>query len=145
MKYQSGRITASRLHQVVHTDPHKPALSLIYSICYPETRNFFAAATKYGCEHEKEAVKSYEAMMKTKHQNLEIRPAGLVLYLKRSCFAASPDSFIECTCCGKGILEVKCPFCLQDVSIKEIAQSSPTFCLAADSSGILLPMPAALL
>ena len=36
MRYHCGRITASRLYEVVSTDPHKPANSLIKSICYPE-------------------------------------------------------------------------------------------------------------
>ena len=92
MQYQSGGITASRLHQVLNTDPHKPALLLIYIICHSETRSHIAAATKYkyGCDHEKEVVKCYEAMMKVKFQNLKISPAGFVLYLKRLCFGASP-------------------------------------------------------
>ena len=27
---------------------------------------------------------------------------------------ASPDGLVECSCCGKGVLEVKCPFCHKD-------------------------------
>lgn len=37
MRYHCERITASRLYEVVRTDPHKPAMSLIKSICYPES------------------------------------------------------------------------------------------------------------
>lgn len=30
--------------------------------------------------------------------------------------AASPDSDVDCDCCGSGALEIKCPFCQrQDV------------------------------
>ena len=50
MRYHAGRITASRLYKAVHTDPHKPAVSLIYGICYPETTKFTTPATQYGCE-----------------------------------------------------------------------------------------------
>ena len=53
MKYQSGRITASQLYQVVHTNPHTPSLSLLCAVCYPATVKFTTKATKYGCEHEK--------------------------------------------------------------------------------------------
>ncbi|XP_077553350.1 uncharacterized protein LOC144168189 [Haemaphysalis longicornis] len=24
-------------------------------------------------------------------------------------FAASPDGLVECSCCGRGVLEIKCP------------------------------------
>ena len=51
MKFCSGRITASQLHQVVHTDPHKPSISLLKVICYPDSVRFTTAATKFGCEH----------------------------------------------------------------------------------------------
>ena len=27
---------------------------------------------------------------------------------------ASPDGFVNCKCCGKGDIEVKCPFCVKD-------------------------------
>ena len=60
MRYRSGRITASHLFQVVLTDPYKPALSLVCSICYPESVNFTSAATQYGCEHECKAVDAYK-------------------------------------------------------------------------------------
>ena len=40
MRYHCGRITASRLYEVIHTDPHKPAISLVISICYPQSKIF---------------------------------------------------------------------------------------------------------
>ena len=47
-----GRITASRLYKVIRTDPHKPAVSLVTSLCYPESGKFSSAATEYGKMHE---------------------------------------------------------------------------------------------
>ena len=29
-------------------------------------------------------------------------------------FVASPDSFVSCSCSGKGVVEVKCPLALKD-------------------------------
>ena len=37
-RQRAGRITASKLKQVVRTNPEKPAKSLIKSICYPEAQ-----------------------------------------------------------------------------------------------------------
>ena len=48
--------------------------------------------------------------MLKEHREFNITPAGLVLYIKRACFGALPDSFVSCTCCGAGVLEVKCLF-----------------------------------
>ena len=44
-KYRSGRITASRMKSVCHSDPANPAQSLIKVICYPEAFKFVSAAT----------------------------------------------------------------------------------------------------
>ena len=59
-RYRAGRITASRFRQVIHTDPHQPSLSLLSSICYPDVHAFSIEATKWGCEHEMEALQSYK-------------------------------------------------------------------------------------
>ena len=45
-KFWAGQITGSRVCQVVHTDPHKPSLSLLGSICFPEACQFSSTATK---------------------------------------------------------------------------------------------------
>lgn len=38
--YRAGRITASRVKQVISTDPHQPSLSLLNSLCYPDIHKF---------------------------------------------------------------------------------------------------------
>ena len=53
MRFQAGKITASRLYQVVRSDPHKPSVSLTKAICYPEAVKFATKSTSYGCKHEK--------------------------------------------------------------------------------------------
>ena len=62
MRFHSGKIIASRLHQVVHTDPHKPSISLINckAICYPDSIRFITAATKFGCKHEEISINAYK-------------------------------------------------------------------------------------
>ena len=136
MKYRSGRITASRFYQAVHTDPHKPAISLIHAICYPESVKFKTAATEYGCEHEKMAVNTYK-LKQIKHQEMKITPAGLVLFLEKACFGASPDAFVECLCCGPGVLEVKCPYCMRNEGF-DVAMEKSSFCLERSSNGELM-------
>ena len=137
MRFRSGRITASRLYQVVHTDPHKPSVSLIKAICYPDSVRFTTAATVHGCEHEKTAINAYKLKAIENHQNLTITPAGLVLYSKKACFGASPDSFLECECCGLGVLEVKCPYSCKFATFDDVAERSLKFCLQKNDNGDL--------
>ena len=53
-----------------------------------------------------EQIEVYKTRMVGKHEDLKVIPAGLILYLKNPCFGASPDSFVECKCCGAGVLNV---------------------------------------
>lgn len=46
-RQRAGRITASKLKQVVKTDPQQPSKSLIKALCYPEAYRFTTAATRY--------------------------------------------------------------------------------------------------
>ena len=52
-RFRTGRITASKMHAVLHTNCDMPSLSLIKSICYPEAHGFKVQATSWGCEHER--------------------------------------------------------------------------------------------
>ena len=50
-------------------------------------------------------------------------------------FGASPDVIVVYDCCGKGIVEVKCPFCYTEELPDEDATN---FCMTKDSSGIYM-------
>jgi len=41
--------------------------------------------------------------------------------------AASPDGIISCTCCGEGLLEIKCPYKHRNTPPSEV--QDPSFCL----------------
>ena len=64
-QFRAGRLTASNVYRVCHTDIALPSQSLIMSICYPESYKFSSAATSWGCEHEKIAREMYESDLKT--------------------------------------------------------------------------------
>ena len=111
-RHHAGRIGASRCHAVCHTDPAKPSQSLIKSICYPDVFNFSTKATRHGCQHEAFAISSYEGVMKTKQKDFRIKKCGTVINKKYQFLHATPDFYYECSCCGKGCGEVKCPYCI---------------------------------
>ena len=134
-KYQAGRITGSRVYQVTKTDAHKPALSLLNSVCYPETCQFKSAATNYGCRHEKDALEAYKLQLQSgAHDQPMVTPCGFVVSVDKPFIEASPDAFVQCKCCGPGVVEVKCPFCIQSTSLDS---DLPNFCLTRSQDGCL--------
>ena len=54
-------------------------------------------------------------MMSTSHAKFECISAGLVINPLYPHLGASPDGFTQCECCGKGVLEIKCPFSSKDL------------------------------
>ena len=136
-KFRAGQITVSRVNQVVRTDPHRPALSLLSSICYPEACQFTSTATEYGCKHEKDAIEAYKLQLQNgTHEKPMVAPCGFVVSVHRPFIGASPDAFIECKCCGLGVVEVKCPFCTRSATLESVADL-PQFCLTKGQDGSL--------
>jgi hypothetical protein len=102
---RAGRITASKFKAACHTDPACPSLSLIIGICHPDRIRFKTAATLWGCQHEKDALKQYESA--STHHGLVVSQAGFFISDTHPFLGASPDSKVCCSCCGPGICEVK--------------------------------------
>lgn len=66
-------------------------------------------ALKYGREMESEARDKYISTMKAEGNKLRVEESGLLVCADHVFLAASPDGIISCECCGKGVLEIKCP------------------------------------
>ena len=133
-RFRAGRITASRFKQTVCTNPDQPSLSLLKNICYPEINKFTTAATEWGCEHEMIGIQAYQTHM-ISHEEFVITKSGLHISLDHPFLGASPDALIECKCCGKGVVEIKCPYNCRDRSLDDVSRKS--FCLKKLSDGTL--------
>ena len=136
-KYRAGRVTASRMKAACHTDPANPSQSLVKTICYPELFCFSSKQTAWGCRHEKSARDSYVKKVKEEHTNLTVHDSGLLINPNWPFIGASPDGIVSCACCGKGTLEIKCPYCHRGDSIESAASEDSKFCLQAASDGTL--------
>ena len=129
--YRAGRITASKMKAVCRTNMQKPSQSLLKTICNPQLSSFTTAATSWGCDHEKIALQTYENDMRKSHHNFIMSESGLFINPSFPHIGASPDSTVQCDCCGEGLVEIKCPYCLKDKSVNQHD------CLIADSNGKL--------
>ena len=128
-RLRAGRITASKVHAVCHTNLDMPAISLVKSICYPESYKFSTAATKWGCMHEKTALDLYRSTIEELHENVKIETCGLFLLENDPYLGASPDGLVSCSCCGDGCIEIKCPYCHKNDFIFEAVSSDKKFSL----------------
>lgn len=120
-KYRSGRVTASKMKQVCRTDPVKPSQTLIKQICYPEAFRFTSTATQWGCQHEKPAREAYMKIMHNLHEDFTVEDSGLVLNSEWPHLGASPDGFVSCACCGRGVVEIKCPYTHRHDEVETVA------------------------
>ncbi|XP_060771536.1 uncharacterized protein LOC132882266 [Neoarius graeffei] len=114
---RAGRVTASRFKAAARTDPANPSKSLIKQICYPQAYKFTSAATEWGCQHENEARNVYKAHVAMQHRDFMVEDSGLIINPDYPHLGASPDGKIKCSCCGMGILEIKCPHCKRGASV----------------------------
>ena len=69
---------------------------------------------RWGCSHEDDAKKAYNILMSKHHEDFSVSKAGFFIDSEKPYVGASPDGIINCKCCGKGTLEVKCPYCYKD-------------------------------
>ena len=109
MLYRAGRITSSNCKKAFTLDLSNPAVSTINSIMqYSE--NPSTKAIKYGKDSEPKAFAQYLRIMKEGHSNFTVKNTGLHVNYQFQYIGASPDGLTNCDCCGKGVLEIKCPF-----------------------------------
>lgn len=143
-----GRLTSSVAGEVLHTNKNSPAPSLIKRICEPIKSKLSVPSVLWGAEHEDDGFYLYSNLYSGNdshqpscvptgqvymtnpgpHINCSIVKSGFVLKHDRPYIGASPDGCVNCDCCGKGIIEIKCPFKYKDHSITD-ALNDGDFCL----------------
>ena len=135
--HRAGRITASKAYSVCHRDTTKKSVSLIKQVCYPETFTFKTAATEWGINQEPAAILKYISSLSSSHESVSVSEAGFVINPLFPFMGASPDGFTQCDCCGKGVLEVKCPYTHCHKSLRSAAEDA-NFCLEKANDGFSL-------
>lgn len=129
--HRIGRITASLASSVMAFNGANIPVSTVNSICTGGSM-YGNNATQWGKDHESDAIASFTEIYSSEHENARVDRCGL--YICKSLFflGASPDSIISCSCCGKGVLEVKCPYKYRSSDRDELLLASASdrnFCL----------------
>jgi len=63
--------------------------------------------------------------------------SGLVISPHWPFIGASPDGIVECNCCGRGVLEIKCPYSHRGEDLLSAVISDKQFCLIQNDDGSL--------
>lgn len=140
MQQRSGRITASKFYAVCHTSIEKPSVSLVSQICDPAGHTFTTEATSWGSSEEKNAIAQYCNTCLKSHDNYKITESGFRVNPEYPYIGATPDGLISCSCCGEGIIEVKCPFKQKHIKVTDACKDSQ-FCLHMNESGHITLKP----
>ena len=98
-QFRAGRITASKIHAVCHTEPSVPFKSLIKQICYPISYRISSPVSTWGCQHEEIAQEMYFQTMVESYNSFELTDYGFHISLELPITGASPDDLVNCKCC----------------------------------------------
>ncbi|XP_065677301.1 uncharacterized protein LOC136092710 [Hydra vulgaris] len=131
--YRVGTISSSIAHAVIakfdvdlKVKNKRAAFNLCAQIlCYKN--NAISKSIQWGNMFESYARKRYIREMKKTHKNFTCYQTGLIVSIKTPYLTASPDGITSCTCCGLGLLEIKCPWTFRQKKICEYAQSAESF------------------
>ena len=118
-----GRITASTSHRVMtmvkslkDKNDSSSATSLTELLTGQSSTPENIPALQYGHEMEEEARQHYlEEMKRLGHKDVKVEPCGLFVMQNKSFLGASPDAVVSCSCCGTGVLEIKCPYSIANL------------------------------
>ena len=129
-RHREGRITASKVHDVVHMLPSTDPSNLVCRILgYSSSDLSKVPAVKYGLDNESSAREWYASEMRALHPNFSCRENGFYICKMKLFLGASPDGIVACSCCGNGILEIKWSFKNKLKSVQEAAKDDRDFCL----------------
>ena len=92
-------------------------------------------ALRYGKAMESETVAVFLGTFKRAHQGVLASDCGIFICRDRPFIGRSPDRIIQCNCCGKFCLKIKCPFSIRDKSPNDTA--SDIKYLEHNSAGLL--------
>ncbi|XP_033729776.1 uncharacterized protein LOC117318968 [Pecten maximus] len=132
-QHRMGRITASKAHDVlVRKDTTSPD-NLVKRIMGYSTYDLSKKdSVRWGIENEDECRLLYTKHSAHQHIEFHCEESGFNINPKHPFLGASPDGIINCQCCGKGTLEIKCPFKHRNSTVQTAAATDKDFCL--DSS-----------
>lgn len=138
-QHRIGRITASKFFAVVRTSIDSPSPSLIKDLMEMKVQSRKTVpALQWGVENEPKAREQYIEIIQEEHEKFVCTLSGLCVNPKYPHLGATPDGIVKCECCGKGLIEIKCPYKYNKTHPHGVKDSK--FCLQHDNGKVQLKM-----
>lgn len=157
-----GRVTGTYTHRVLHTSLEKPSKALLRDIVQKGSlqNRLTIPGIVWGRDHEKDAIETYKYALGlittctaqtsitisnevyTAHKSLKIQRVGFRVCKDKPYIGVSCDAYISRDCCGKGVVEAKCPLkWASDISLDHWPRdrTSGNFVVAEDQPHLLHP------
>ena len=126
MRYK--RITGSKCGQIL-----KHTSTLLRTVLYSKKLDPVPAPIRWGRDNEGVARLKYSELMKGEGHDVAVEQCGFFIHPREHWLGASLDGIIRDHCCSSnGILEIKCPYMIQDISPREACDESSFFCTLSD-------------
>ena len=135
LEHRRGLITASHFHSVLHYAGKRYPSTIVDKIMQYSSPNPDIPALKWGRAHEADAYEYYVNFI-SDHEDVTVRKCGLLINPRYPYLGASPDGMVSCSCCGDGLIEIKCPFKYKDVfPTEDEAVDDKNYCLKRNTNG----------
>ncbi|KAK3091574.1 hypothetical protein FSP39_020913 [Pinctada imbricata] len=87
---------------------------------------------------EKVALSQYTALYEKNHHKSKVSSCGLFVSQRYPFIGATPDGVVTCSCCGKGLIEIKCSFSYQHLTPTEVATQHTYYNLYLEGNDVKL-------
>lgn len=104
----------------------------VKAVCYPNSScgTDHCTAIGWGQQNEENGRTQYRLHIEKQHCNFEKRQCGFIVNSHFPVVGALPDWIVQCTCCGRGCLEIRCPYKYCENTVKEACNCGDrNFCL----------------
>lgn len=119
-----GSITATKFSSVVRWAKNKKSKceDLVEGIIgndnsFDKLKN--VSAIKWGRKNESKARQAYINKFQHWHKNFKVTEHGLMVYSELNFIRGSPDGIVHCSCHGRRLLEIKCPWSARTMTVLE--------------------------
>ena len=137
---RKGRMTASFMGKIAsHVNDHDEIVGSVYSLTasmlgyYKKLDDLhLPSSLKWGRLNEGKAVRMYHERESRNHSSLSTKRTGLWVSTDFPLIAASPDSLVDCECCGSGVVEVTDPWSHRKLTVSEFAKQPGSFLVHKD-------------
>ena len=133
-------------HQIKRRQPVNPVdkedllyrLFKITELSFIEVKSMFSVPRivaniclhSWGRSKESTALQRLKKLLQKQHKDVDMKKVGLIISPDHPFLAASPDAFFTCSCHGKFIVEVKCPYSSHGGNIRNAAEKDRNFFLS---------------